>query len=235
MDEIFFTKPKRSVGGFHGHPTAGSKTIVLGMMELDLATRKATGKCVLKVNPDRTQRTLKEEIQRHKVNGSLIFTDSFARCKWLSKPNSGFVHRAVNHRKKQGQFMPVTYAAAIPRGWWGCMSTASCKLQSTGYGYVAVRVKASYWRPVGGGHRGLVQDRLSVDSVSASEETESEDLAPEAPFSAIFIHCVPQFFQFLSGIQASKEASKQMKEASEGRKEARKVSVKQARKEGRLV
>ena len=71
------------------------------MMELDLATRKATGKCVLKAIPDRTQRTLKEEIQRHIVPGSLIFTDSFASYRWLSKPTSGFVHRAVNHRKRE--------------------------------------------------------------------------------------------------------------------------------------
>lgn len=91
----------RTAGGSQGIPRLATKTIALGMMELDLSTRKATGKCVLKVIPDRTQHILKQEIQTHIAPGSLVFTDSFASYSWLSKPNSGFVHRAVNHRQRE--------------------------------------------------------------------------------------------------------------------------------------
>ena len=38
----FFTKKKTNAGGFVGRNTAGHKTIVMGFLELDLATRKAT-------------------------------------------------------------------------------------------------------------------------------------------------------------------------------------------------
>ena len=46
VDETFFTTKKRSRGGFRGRETAGHATLVLGMIELDLHTRRATGRCL---------------------------------------------------------------------------------------------------------------------------------------------------------------------------------------------
>ena len=71
------------------------------MLELDLSTRKATGRCLLVEIPDRTARTLQLYIRRHIVAGSLVFTDKFKSYQWMSKPNSGFVHRAVNHKQRE--------------------------------------------------------------------------------------------------------------------------------------
>ena len=101
VDETFLTKKKHCKGGFRGRATAGTKKIVLGMLELDLSTRKATGRCLLVEIPDRTARTLQLYIRRHIVAGSLVFTDKFKSYQWMSKPNSGFVHRAVNHKQRE--------------------------------------------------------------------------------------------------------------------------------------
>ena len=46
VDETFFTKKKKNTGGFVGRTTLGHKTIVMGFLELQLSTRKATGACV---------------------------------------------------------------------------------------------------------------------------------------------------------------------------------------------
>ena len=235
-DEIVFTKPKRSVGGFHGHPTAGSKTIVLGMMELDLATRKATGKCVLKVNPDRTQRTLKEEIQRHIVPGPLIFTDSFARCKWLSKPNSGFVHRAVNHRKSRGNScqwpMPRPFLAA---GGAACRpQAASCRARDTA-------MLPCAWRRLTG-----VRSEAAIVALS---RTACRLIAclPARKRNRKTWRRRPLFQQFLSTVfrnfssfcreyrQARKQASRWRKQAGKRRKEGSKEGWREASKEGREV
>ena len=74
----------------------------MGFLELQLSTRKATGACVLIEIPNRKQATLKREIQKHVAPGSLIFTDRHKSYNFLSRPNSGFVHRAVNHSR--GEF-----------------------------------------------------------------------------------------------------------------------------------
>ena len=57
IDETFICKKKRAKGGFQGRSTAGTKQIILGMIELDLATRKATGRIFLSEIPDRTKKT----------------------------------------------------------------------------------------------------------------------------------------------------------------------------------
>ena len=101
IDETWLTKKERSTGGFQGRSTAGTKTIVLGMMEINFESRRATGNCILMEIPDRSARTLKRFINTHVVPGSLIFTDSFKGYAWLSRPNSGFVHRCVNHKRRE--------------------------------------------------------------------------------------------------------------------------------------
>ena len=66
------------------------------LWELDLATRKATGACVL--IPWRTGQTLKGEIET--FPGSLIFTDRH-KSYHLGRRQK-YLHRAVNH--KAGEF-----------------------------------------------------------------------------------------------------------------------------------
>jgi transposase-like protein len=99
IDETFFTKKKRAKGGFQGRYTVGHKTIVLGMTELYLDTRKETGNIRLLIIPDVKKQTLMSKITSHVVPGSLIFTDSLKSYKGLTR--AGFVHRYVNHKQRE--------------------------------------------------------------------------------------------------------------------------------------
>ena len=101
VDETWLTTKKRTRGGFRGRETAGTKTSVLGMIELDLATRRCTGRCFLKQIPNRKAKTLKAEIQAHVCPGSLVFTDAYSGYRWLGRRDSGFVHRCVNHKQRE--------------------------------------------------------------------------------------------------------------------------------------
>ena len=65
IDETYFTKKKMSRGGFQGHYTLGNKTIIMGMVELDLATRRETGNMRLVVIPSTTKATFKKTIEAH--------------------------------------------------------------------------------------------------------------------------------------------------------------------------
>ena len=71
--------------------------LVMGFLELDLQTRRATGACVLITIPNRKKQTLHQEITRYIEPGSLIFTGRFKSYQFLSSRNSAYVHRAVNH------------------------------------------------------------------------------------------------------------------------------------------
>jgi hypothetical protein len=53
IDETHFTRRRHTRGGFQGRFTAGHETIILGMVELDLATRRETGRIRLLVIPDK--------------------------------------------------------------------------------------------------------------------------------------------------------------------------------------
>ena len=77
----------------------------MGFLELDLATRTATGACVLIQIPNRKQVALKREIEQHVTAGSLVFTDRHKSYKFLSRRNSNYAHRAVSHSK--GEFARV--------------------------------------------------------------------------------------------------------------------------------
>ena len=102
IDETFFTKKKYVRGGFVGRYTMGMLTCVLGMIEICLATRRATGRVRLLIIQNRDKSTIYAAIRQHVQRGSLIFTDGFKSYLWLSRRFSGFVHRWVNHRR--GQF-----------------------------------------------------------------------------------------------------------------------------------
>ena len=100
IDETFICKKKRAKGGFQARSTAGTKQIILGMIELDLATRKATGRIFLSEIPDRSKKTLRKHIQRQVVPGTLIFTDSLKSYAFLGRKTSNYVHRCVNHKAR---------------------------------------------------------------------------------------------------------------------------------------
>jgi len=75
IDETFFTKRKRNRAGFGGRVREGHKVVVLGMIELDMATRRATGNIRLIEIPAANKRSIFREIIAHVMPGSLIFTD----------------------------------------------------------------------------------------------------------------------------------------------------------------
>lgn len=113
VDETFFTKKKKVRGGFTGRLTAGNKTIVLGMVEINLRTRTETGRMRLLVIPNRNKATLKRAIEEHVEEGSLIFTDKFNAYSFLSRANSNFVHRAINHRAREFSRVEEIFGEAI--------------------------------------------------------------------------------------------------------------------------
>ncbi|CAE7234151.1 unnamed protein product [Symbiodinium sp. CCMP2592] len=116
VDETFFTKKKRARGGFAGRHTAGHDTLVLGMIELDLRTRRATGRCRLQVIPNRKKATLKRHLMQHVVPGSLVFTDGLKSYGWMSARDSPFVHRQSQEegiqQGRDGQEINVSSNAA---------------------------------------------------------------------------------------------------------------------------
>lgn len=71
------------------------------MLELDLATRRSTGNVRLIVIPAASKAVLKLHIEAHILRGSLVFTDSHRSYTWSKKSSSGFVHRAINHKRRE--------------------------------------------------------------------------------------------------------------------------------------
>ena len=71
------------------------------MVELDLETQRETGKLRLIVIPGTTKAIFLRTIREHIKPMSLIFTDSHRSYSFLSRPNSGFVHRAINHKRRE--------------------------------------------------------------------------------------------------------------------------------------
>ena len=101
IDETFFTKKKKNKG-LLGEPHKAIKPLSWGSWSW---LRAATGACVLIQIPNRKQVTLKREIEQHVTPDSLVFTDRHKSYNFLSRRNSNYVHRAVNHRK--GEFTRV--------------------------------------------------------------------------------------------------------------------------------
>ena len=111
VDETYFTKPKTSRSGFRGAPTIGTQTIVLGMCEIDLNTRKCTGNIRLIIIPSPSKEVFRAEIRKHVLHGSLIFTDSLNAYHFLTA--AGYVHRAINHRRKEFSRTEVIFGREV--------------------------------------------------------------------------------------------------------------------------
>ena len=109
-DILWLSTTKRITGerlGGPGHFVAVGEAFFVkngfrGRLEVNLETRKATGRCVLIEIPDRKAQTLKQKIKQYVQEGYLIFTDKMKPYQWLSGKNSNFVHRCVNHSR--GEF-----------------------------------------------------------------------------------------------------------------------------------
>jgi hypothetical protein len=72
LDQTFWTKRKRSRGGFGGRVTQGHETIVMGGVEIHLPTRTETGRVFLVLIPDLTRRTFEKVIRDHVHPGALV-------------------------------------------------------------------------------------------------------------------------------------------------------------------
>lgn len=99
MDCTFFTKKKRSRSGFQGRTTAGHTVCVLGLVEIDMVTRKETGKAMLLQVPGEQKDPIRRAVLERVHRGSLVFTDKHQSYAWLAA--AGYVHRAVNHKKRE--------------------------------------------------------------------------------------------------------------------------------------
>ena len=99
MDCTYFTKKRRSRSGFEGRTSSGHVTCILGIVEIDMATRTETGRA--KLVPVRGERKvdIQAEVLKSIHPGSLIFTDEHKSYQWLGK--TGFVHRTVKHKDRQ--------------------------------------------------------------------------------------------------------------------------------------
>lgn len=128
MDETFLTKKKKVRGGFQGRVTAGHRTILLGFVEISLETRHEQAFRLIEIK-DRKKRTIEAEIRKHVMPGTLIFTDKFRSYHWLSRARSGFVHRAINHRRREfrrGEVIfgiPTMVTTNSAEGLFGCLKT----------------------------------------------------------------------------------------------------------------
>ena len=85
-------KQKRSKS-IRGPATQAQSVLVLGGVELDLATRKQTGRVFLRPICNRRAETLKRVIQSYVVPGTAVWTDDFASYCFLTdlgyRPTTG--------------------------------------------------------------------------------------------------------------------------------------------------
>ena len=85
VDETYFTKKKNSRSGFRGRTSQGHQVCILGMVEIDMTTRTETGNIRLIQIAGPTRTCIQQEIERHVIQGSLIFTDSHRSYAWLTQ------------------------------------------------------------------------------------------------------------------------------------------------------
>lgn len=69
IDETFITKKKKQGGGFRGRTTYGHQTLLLAGTEVDLSSRKATGRSFVVVIPNRSRPVRKAEICKRVAAG----------------------------------------------------------------------------------------------------------------------------------------------------------------------
>ena len=103
IDETFFTKKKKEQRWFLWENHIRPSNHYHGV--LGAGSGYAYGDGCLRSHPDCKQVTLKRDIEQHVTPGSLVFTDRHKSYNFLSRRNSNYVHKAVNHSK--GEFARV--------------------------------------------------------------------------------------------------------------------------------
>ena len=111
MDETYFTKRRMNRAGFGGRRTRGHQTCILGIVEIDMITRKEKGKMRLFIIAAPTRVLIEDKVRASVEPGSLIFTDSHKSYNWLG--NCGHVHTRVNHTKTAFSRPETLFGVAI--------------------------------------------------------------------------------------------------------------------------
>ena len=101
IDETYVTKRKRNRAGFAGRLTAGHTACLLGGVELELSTRRCTGRTFLVQITGPTRANIERVIRQRVQAGSRIWTDGHKSYKWMGMPNATFQWDSVIHSKRQ--------------------------------------------------------------------------------------------------------------------------------------
>ena len=94
IDETFIT-PRKKSRSIRGRTTKPQQTCIFGAVEIDVNTRKQTGRCYLRYIANRKAETLKHLVQSTIAAGTPIWTDDFPSYDWLE--SYGYPHARVNH------------------------------------------------------------------------------------------------------------------------------------------
>ena len=81
------------------------------MVEIDMETRTETGRVRLIQIAGPSRVCIQEQIGRHCIRGSLIFTDSHRSYLWLT--SQGYVRRSVNHTQHEFSRMETMFGVEI--------------------------------------------------------------------------------------------------------------------------
>jgi len=103
VDGTYFTKRKTRGHGedvFLGRLTEGHTTCVLGLVEINLVTRKTTGNVRLIVVARENTAATEAAIRGNVIAGTLVFTDKHGAYSWMEREGSGYILLCVNHSKR---------------------------------------------------------------------------------------------------------------------------------------
>jgi len=97
MDETWLGKRRRS--HIRGRRTFVSQKLLIGAVEMDLATRRLTGRCFVRCVRNRRRATIEHLVRACVRPGTEIWTDEWVGYAWMDEANSDYYRVAVNHSK----------------------------------------------------------------------------------------------------------------------------------------
>jgi hypothetical protein len=117
VDETCVTRPKRS-RTLHGRRTRPMQIWVVAGVELDLQTRKLTGRAFLRLVNNRSRATMEHVLRTLLVPGAEVWTDDWAAYQWLDEegpaPQTGFPGRGAAGWGRVGEGQPARHRAEHP-------------------------------------------------------------------------------------------------------------------------
>ena len=117
VDETCVTRPKRS-RTLHGRRTRPMQIWVVAGVELDLQTRKLTGRAFLRLVNNRSRATMEHVLRTLLVPGAEVWTDDWAAYQWLDEegpaPQTGFPGRGAAGWGRVGGGQPARHRAERP-------------------------------------------------------------------------------------------------------------------------